>query len=231
MADNITQPVTGYRYSLDPFLLAAFVTECISPAKVSRAVDLGTGNGIIAALLAKVFPTFPFVGIDIRKIGLSHARGNAPQSLFVNADIRTAAKLFPAGAFDLAVSNPPYRKTGDGRVNPDGDKAVSRHEVALTLEELIAAARHLLRDGGVFCVVHLAERTAELMHLLHERGFAPRTLRHVQSRAGEDAFLVLVEAVKGGRNRVTVKPPIIVYAPDGGYTAAVNDIYGKFDAL
>ena len=231
MADNLTQPLTGYRYSLDPFLLADFITSCLPPAKVSRAVDLGTGNGILVALLAKIFSASSFIGVDIRKSGLSHAHGNAPQSLFVNADIRAAGSLFPAGTFDLAVSNPPYRKAGDGRMNPDSDKAVARHEVALTLEELIAAARHLLRDGGVFCLVHLAGRSAELMHLLHREGFAPRTVRHVQSRAGEDAFLVMVEAVKGGRNRVTVKPPLVVYAPDGGYTPELNAIYGKFDAL
>ena len=231
MADNLTQPATGYRYSLDPFLLADFIISSVPPAKASRAIDLGTGNGILAALLAKCYPASPFVGIDIRKSGLSHARGNAPRALFVNADIRTASALFPPGAFGLAVSNPPYRKAGDGRMNPDGDKAVARHEVALTLEELIAAARHLLRDGGVFCLVHLAERSAELLHLLHKGGFAPSTVRYVHSREGDDAFLALVEAVKGGRNRVTVKPPLVVYAPDGGYTAAMNAIYGKFDAL
>lgn len=231
MADNLTQPVAGYRYSLDPFVLADFITSCVPPAKVFRAVDLGTGNGILIALLAKSYPAFPFVGIDIRKSGLSHARGNAPRALFVNADIRAASALFPPGVFGLAVSNPPYRKAGDGRMNPDGDKAVARHEVALTLDGLIGAAHHLLREGGLFCLVHLAERSAELMHRLHERGFAPRTVQYVQSRGGEDAFLVLVEAVKGGRNRVVVKPPLVVYAPDGGYTAAMNAIYGKFDAL
>lgn len=231
MADNLTQPSTGYRYSLDPFLLAGFTAECPPSAKAARVIDLGTGNGILAALLGKMYPASSFVGVDIRKSGLSHARGNAPRALFVNADIRVAGALFPSGAFDLAVSNPPYRKAGDGRMNPDGDKAVARHEVALTLDELIAAARHLLRDGGVFCLVHLAERSTELMHLLHERGFAPRTVRYVQSREGEDPFLVLVEAVKGGRNRVTVKPPFIVYGPDGGYTAVMNAVYGKFDAL
>ncbi len=231
MADNLTQPATGYRYSLDPFLLADFVTSCVPPSKVSRAVDLGTGNGILVALLAKSYPATPFVGIDIRKSGLSHARGNAPHALFINADIRAAGALFPPGAFGLAVSNPPYRKAGDGRTNPDIDKAVARHEVALTLDELISSAYCLLRDGGVFCVVHLAERSAELMHFLHQRDFAPRTVRYAQSREGDDAFLVLVEAVKGGRNRVAVKPPLVVYASDGAYTAAMTAIYGKFDAL
>lgn len=231
MADNLTQPAAGYRYSLDPFLLADFVSVCLPAAKVSRAIDLGTGNGILAALLARRYPASSFVGIDIRKDGLSHACGNAPRALFVNADIRAAGALFPPGAFGLAVSNPPYRKTGDGRMNPDGGKAVARHEVALTLEQLVSAAHHLLREGGAFCLVHLAERSAELMHLLHKRGFAPRTVRYVQSRAEEDAFLVLVEAVKGGRNRVTVKPPLVVYESGGGYTAAMSAIYGKFDAL
>lgn len=116
-------------------------------------------------------------------------------------------------------------------MNPDVDKAVARHEVALTLDELIASVHHLLRDGGVFCVVHLAERGAELMHLLHQRGFAPRTVRYVQSGEADDAFLVLVEAVKGGRNRVAVKPPLVVYSSDGAHTAALTAIYGKFDAL
>lgn len=231
MADNLTQPATGYRYSLDPFLLADFVTSCLPSAKIGRAIDLGTGNGILAALLAKCYPASAFVGVDIRIDGLAHARGNAPRALFVNADIRAAANLFPAGSFGLAVSNPPYRKAGDGRMNPDGGKAVARHEVALTLEQLVSAAHHLLRDGGVFCLVHLAGRSAELMHTLYKRGFAPRTVQYVHSRAGDDAFLVLVEAVKGGRNPATVKPPLVVYASGGVYTDAMNAIYGKFDAL
>ncbi len=225
MSDNLTQPASGYRYSLDPFILAGFARQRLA-APAGRVIDLGTGSGILVALLQREWTAAAFVGIDIRRDTLPHARENAPGALFVNGDIRDAKAHFPSGEFDVAVSNPPFRKVGDGRMNPDPAKAVARHEVALTLEELIASARHLLRDGGVFALCHLAERSGELLHLLHKGGFAPRTIRFAQSRAGENAFLVLVEAVKGGRNRATVPPPLVVYGPDGEYTPEMAALYG-----
>ncbi|MBI5177831.1 MAG: methyltransferase [Nitrospinae bacterium] len=226
---DIRQTQSGYRYSLDPFLLSDFVP----PGAYSRVADLGTGNGILPRLLAKKIPAAAFMGFDIQHEPLTHAVENCAglgRALFVRADICEAASLVRPGSFDLAVSNPPYRKAGAGRLNPSSAKAVARHELALTLEQLVSAAFHLLKERGVFCVVHLAERSAELLHLLAQNGFAPQSVRFVYSREGGNAFVVLVSAVKGGKNPVNVLPPMLVYGADGEYSPEMRRIYGAFDA-
>lgn len=225
---GITQPETGYRFSLDPFLLADFID--MPHRRVRLVADLGAGSGILTSLTAKKYPAARFAGFDICRGPLVHARKNLPSGLFVNADIRTAEALVRPGSFDLAVSNPPYRRAGNGRLNPHPAKAVARHEVSLTLPGLVSAARHILRHRGIFCVVHLAERSAELLHRLADGGFAPLAVRHVYSREGEAAFLALVSAVKGGRNPVAILPPLYVYASPGRYSAEMAAIYKKFDA-
>ncbi len=225
---EIKQSLAGYRYSLDPFLLADFVPDI----PVARVADMGTGNGILPRLLGKRFPDALFFGMDIQYEPLVNAVQNCVflgKALFVRGDIRQCASLVKPGLFDIAVSNPPYRKLFGGRLNPSEAKAMARHELTLTLEELVMAASHLLRVRGVFCVVHLAERSAELLHTLNKYGFAPQSMRFVYSREGEDAFLVMVSAVKGGKNPVKVCSPLVVY--DGeGYSPEMLRIYGGSDA-
>ncbi len=224
---EIKQPSSGYRYSLDPFILADFISE----KRITRAIDLGTGNGILALLAHTLHPEAFFMGIDIQREPLAYAKENfagIAKSVFVQADIRQANKLVKPGSFDLAMSNPPYRKADSGRINPAREKAIARHEIALTLDELAAAASHSLKDGGVFYVVHLAERSAELLHTLKIHSLSPKTIRFVHSREDEDAFLVLVAAVKKGKNPVTVKPPLTVYKGSGGYSQEMKRIYKRF---
>jgi len=224
---EIVQSKNGYRYSLDPFILADFVD---APG-AKRIIDFGAGNGILTLLLSVKFPDAMLVGVDIQSEPLRHAVENASRSggrfTFIRSDIRNSGRLIRPGSFDLAVSNPPYRKAGSGRVNPSDAKAVARHELMLSLDELIRAARHSLADGGRFCLVHLAQRSAELLHRLKENSFAPHTMRFVHSRESEDAFLVAVTAVKNGRNPVTVKPPLVVYSGDGRYSREMNEIYER----
>ena len=226
---EIAQSTKGYRYSLDPFLLANFILDS-QPLPTGRAfgADLGTGSGILPLLLKKHIPHVKFTGIDIQYNPLSWAKKNLPDARLIQADLRTAANLFKKSVFDIAVSNPPYRKKGSGRINISEEKAISRHELKLTLSELISSARHLLRDGGVFYICHLAERSGELLSELESAGFTTTETSFVRSRSGEKPFLFLVCAMKGeGKEVAPQKPDITVYGVDGAYTEEMDSVYSR----
>ena len=223
------QPRDGYRYSLDPFLLA----DNIAGKTAHRIADLGTGNGILPLLLAKLFPNADCWGFDIQREPLVCALKNCEnleaKPRFIQSDLRQASSLLKAGSFDLVVSNPPYRKRGSGRLNSVSAKAIARHEISLTLDDLAEAASHLLANGGQFCLIHLAERSEEVLDVMNKKSLAPKTIRFLHSKSGEEPFRVIVNCVKNGKNDVTELPEFTVYSDDGDYTDAMNRIYEKFD--
>lgn len=223
------QPREGYRYSIDPFLLA----DNITADNARRIADLGTGNGILPLLLSRLYPDAECWGLDIQREPLVCAVKNCEKlkvrARFIQSDLRQTASLLKAGSFDLAVSNPPYRKAGSGRLNRMSSKAIARHEIRLTLNELTRAAAHLLTDGGLFCLIHLAQRSGEILGVMRENGLAPKTTRFLHSKSGEDPFWVIVNSVKNGGGGVTLLPPFTVYSNDGGYTDNMSRVYEKFD--
>lgn len=232
MADlRLRQPSKGYRYSLDPFLLSGFVDRT---AKV--AVDLGTGSGILPILLCSRFPALSMTGLELQPELAELARCNvvdnglAGQVRILDGDVRNCCSLFPPQSVDLVVSNPPYRPPGSGRVAPDRQRAAARHEQAGGLREFVAAAAYLLGSGGRFCLIHLAERLAELLAELRLARLEPKRLRLVHSRPADEARLVLVEARRDGRSGVRVEAPLYVY--DGeGYSRDVLDCYPGLEGV
>ncbi|GIX45799.1 MAG: SAM-dependent methyltransferase [Candidatus Tectimicrobiota bacterium] len=224
---TLEQPAAGYRFSLEAFLLADFVP----PAAAGPCVDLGTGCGVVALLLARRFPALPLVGVELQASLLALARRNvvanglAHQVALVQADIRQLHRLFPAGAFRTAVCNPPYRPAGSGRLNPHPEKAIARHELTLTLPQLLQACRHLLAPRGLLVLVYPPARLAELCARLEAAGLRPRRLRLVHATLQEPASLALVEAVRGGRHGLTVLPPLAVYEAAGKYSAEMQAIF------
>lgn len=215
---KIIQPVSGYRFSLDPLLLCAFA-EIDGKATVA---DLGTGSGILPLLLARAGKGRTFVGIErqaemaeraARSVALN---GLADRIRIVCADVRELPAELGAGSFSAVVSNPPYRRPGSGRVAPGGERGAARHELAGGLPEFLNAAAFLLNSGGRFCIVYLAERLAELLAAMRAVRLEPKRLRTVHSRAGEGARLVLVEGRKNGRAGLAVAAPLIVYRPGRG---------------
>ena len=128
------------------------------------------------------------------------------------------AGLFPAGAFGTVVCNPPYRAVGNGRLNPNLEKAMARHELTLTLAQLVQACQHLLTRRGLLAMVHHPSRLAELSARLEAAHLRPRRLRLVHATPQAEASIVLVEAVQGSRGGLTVLPPLFVYVARGRYT-------------
>jgi tRNA1Val (adenine37-N6)-methyltransferase len=221
---RVKQPQRGYRFSIDAVLLAG---EVAARAR-DRVVDLGTGCGIIPMLLAFAHPGLRVWGVelqaDLAALAAENIRDNGwdDRVTILQADMRRIGPESFSGAVDRVVANPPYRRARSGRVNPDTQCAVARHEITITLPELVAAARRVLRTGGRFHVIYSAERAAELMACMRESGIEPKRLRSIHSTAGEDARLVTVEGVKAGRSGLVVAPPLLVYDKEGGYSAEVR---------
>jgi tRNA1Val (adenine37-N6)-methyltransferase len=224
---TVVQDTGGYRFSLDAFLLADFVPpSCSGPL-----LDLGTGCGIAALLLARRFPHVSIVGLELQHTLATSARQNVVRNdlhdhiTILRADARQVHTLLPAARFGTVVCNPPYRAVGSGRLNPNAIRAMARHELTLTQQQLVRACRHLLCPGGVLVMVYHPSRLPELSARLMAAHLRPRRMRLVHSTLQEPASMVLLEAVRGGRHALTVLPPLQVYDEQGNYTPEMQAIF------
>lgn len=147
----------------------------------------------------------------------------------VVGDIRRCRDEFKTGQFDLVVSNPPYFAAGSGKLSPNADKAAARGEVLCTLEDVCRAAAFLCRTGGAFCLVHRAERLADVICLLRDTGFEAKRLRTVAHKPGKEPSLVLIEARRGAGSGLKIMPPLHICGDDGRESAEIKRIYHRED--
>lgn len=210
---QIFQHRRGYRFSVDALLLADFAR-----ASVGRGpfIDLGTGCGVVSLLLAKAAGVNG-VAVEIQSPLAALARRNAAQNGLseavevVEADFRQLRGRLLPGSFQCAVSNPPFFPMSEGRVNPDSERAMARHEVAGNVGDVACAARWLLKDGGALCVVFPAARLTDLLDAFQRCKLRPHRLRFVHPKPGEPANLVLAEGLKNSpRTRLEVLPPVVL---------------------
>ena len=144
----------------------------------------------------------------------------------VVGDIKEAEGLFGAASFDVVTSNPPYMTEHHGLTNPEAPKAIARHELLCTLEDVISQGSRLLRPGGNFFLVHRPFRLADIIVLLRQYKLEPKRMKLVHPFVDKEPNMVLIEANRGGRARMTVERPLIVYKEPGVYTDEIYDIYG-----
>ncbi|PLX99981.1 MAG: SAM-dependent methyltransferase [Desulfuromonas sp.] len=231
---RLFQARNGYRYSLDPVLLADFV----GTGNWKRVVDLGTGSGILVLLLAELTAASELIGVERQAEMAERARRNIELNSYqervriCEADIRDLGAEITAGWADLVVTNPPFRPPGGGRIAPDDERAAARHELAGGLLDFLSMAARLLKYGGSFALIHLAERLPEIFSEMRTEGLEPKRLRMVHPRMGEGARLVLISARKGGRPGLKVETPLYIYNDREGddernYTDEVLRIYGR----
>ncbi len=231
------QPRAGYRFSIDPILLAEFAAL----PSLGRVVDIGAGCGIVGLLLATRDAAAQVTLVELQPRLATLCRRNAIENQLasrvkvVQGDIRSPAlRSDLAGAsYDLVVSCPPYYVLGRGGVNPTDEEAIARHEVHLPLADLVRAARRLLRPRGRFVVVYPTPRLPELFVALAEQHLTPTRLRIVHPYADEPGQRVLLEAQKGARSSLVIEPPLYlrsrsVPSPGGGgdYTDEAKRILG-----
>ncbi len=208
----VFQPAGGYRFSMDAVMLARHVKA--NGRQV--ALDIGTGCGIVALLLARRFPELRVMGVEIQKSLADAARHNIMvnhldgQVRALHKDVRTIDPAVLWQPVDLIVSNPPYIKKDSGRLNPDHGRASARHEIHMTLEDLCCTSRRLLRTGGKLHLVYPAGRKTELLACLEACRLYPETLCFVHTELHRPAKRILVTAVKNGQCDCRVLAPVFV---------------------
>jgi tRNA1Val (adenine37-N6)-methyltransferase len=227
---NFIQPEKGYRYSVDPFILADFV-----PLKSGdRIIDLGTGNGIIPLLLTHRQKNLKITGIEIQETLVSMAKENVklhfPEEVIdiLKLDIKKVSDHFPPASFDLAVGNPPYWPIGDGRINPHPGKAIARHEVAINLSEYLAGVAYLIRVYGIICLIILPFRLEEALDIMRRQQISPSRLRFIHSYSCGPAKLVLIEGIKSAICQIKIEEPFIIYEKPGMYSDEMSSIYKRY---
>jgi tRNA1Val (adenine37-N6)-methyltransferase len=224
---RLTQHRSGYRYSVDAVILANWV----NPKPGETVVDLGTGCGIIPLILAFRRPGVRIFGIELQNSMAAVAEENIRENhlsadvTVVCADMRDVSPESIGAPVDIVVSNPPYRRARSGRINPVAQRALARHEIAITLADLIRVARRLLKKGGRLEMIYTADRCAELMSQMRQEHIEPKRLRCVHSTGRHDASLVLVEGLCEGGPGLTITPPLMLYAPDGSYAPEVQMMF------
>ena len=225
---RIIQNENGFCFGMDAVLLSGFARV----KKGEQALDLGTGTGIIPILLEAKTEGEHFTGLEIQETsadmaGRSVRLNDLDQKVsIVKGDIKEATDLFGKASFDVVTSNPPYMTGQHGLVNPDMPKAIARHEILCTLEDVISQASTLLKENGRFYMVHRPFRLAEIMVMMNRYRLEPKRMKLVYPFADKEPNMVLIEGLKGGRPRITVEKPLIVYQKPGVYTDEIYDIYG-----
>ncbi len=224
---KLIQPRKGYRFSLDAVLLAHFALL----EKVKQAVDLGCGNGVISLLLAARSPDLKITGFEIQKLMVERAQRSVEynrlqqQVRIIQGDLCQINRHLAPESAELIVSNPPFYRQGQGRISRNPEEAVARHETAMTLDDLIAAACYLLSPGGSFCLIHRSERLPEIMNSCMAHRLLPVRLRAVHSFPEQAARLVLMEAQKRKQVSFKLLSPLIIYEQAGVYSQEVMNLY------
>ena len=225
---KIIQKTDGFCFGMDAVLLSGFAS--VKPGE--RALDLGTGTGIIPLLLSAKTKGEHFTGLEIQTEIMKMAQrsvalnGLEKKIDIIQGDIKEASRIFGAASFDVVTSNPPYMNDAHGLKNPGDVKAISRHEVLCTLEDVVREGTKALKPGGRFYMVHRPHRLAEIITVMRQYKLEPKRMKFVHPFADKDANMVLIEAVRGGGAWLKREPPVIVYKEPGVYTDEIYEIYG-----
>ena len=236
---RIIQNKSRFCFGMDAVLLSGFAWEgegC-SISNRMRIADLGTGTGIIPLLLrgrmGRTDERREFIyGVEIQpEVAEMAQRSVALNDLsedikILCADLRECADILGRDSFDIVTSNPPYMKSGSGLVNPDDSRALSRHEINCTFDDVAHQANLLLKKSGRFYLVHRPERLTELIGTMRRHHLEPKRMRMVHSFIDSQATMVLIEARKGGGTFLKVEKPLIIYKEKGVYTDEIRQIYG-----
>jgi tRNA1Val (adenine37-N6)-methyltransferase len=219
---------------MDAVLLTGFVQEGIAGRTMSREdlLDLGTGTGIIPLLMSAKSDCRSLTGLEIQPDSADMAsrsvklNGLEDRVRIIQGDIKEADALFAPASFGVITCNPPYMIKSHGLQNPDSPKAIARHEVLCSFEDVTRVTERLLKPGGHFYLVHRPFRLAEIMTTLRDHGLEPKRMRLVYPFVDREPNMVLLDCVRGGRPRLTVERPLIVYKEPGVYTEEIYEVYG-----
>lgn len=225
---RIIQNPVRFCFGMDAVLLSGFATV----RDGARVLDLGTGTGIIPILLEAKTKASHLTGLEIQADSADMARrsvalnGLEKKIDIVTGDIREAGSMFDAASFDVITCNPPYMIGQHGLKNPEDAKAIARHEISCTLKDVAAQTAKLLKPGGKLFLVHRPFRLAEIMTTLTKYKLEPKRMRLVYPFVDKEPNMVLLEASRGGRPRMTVEKPLIIFREPGVYMPEICEVYG-----
>ena len=204
--------------------------------KNDSVLDIGTGTGIIPILLAGKTPAGKIVGIDIQEEMVEMAKRSVELNRIeervkiIHGDIRKGNEYFKASQFNVIISNPPYMKKGGGFVNSRDTKAIARHEITCTLEDIIRESSRIVVSGGRLAMVHRPERMVDVVYLMRYYAIEPKLARFVHPYKGTEPNLFLIQGTKGGNPGLKVQKPLYIYDDDEGearYSEEINRIYDR----
>ena len=225
---RIIQNPERFCFGMDAVLLSGFARA----KKQERCLDLGCGNGIIPILMEAKAEGKHFTGLEIQPESADMAKrsvalnGLQDRIDIVEGDIKDASKIFGASSFHVVTTNPPYMTAQHGLTNLYEAKTIARHEVLCNLEDIIRESARLLMPGGRFYMVHRPFRLAEIISLMVQYRMEPKRMRLVYPYVDREPNMVLIEGLRGGKSRMTVEKPLIVYKEPGKYTDEIYDVYG-----
>lgn len=224
----IIQNPGRFCFGMDAVLLSGFARA----KRGDRVLDLGTGTGIIPILMEAKTEAEDFTALEIQAESADMARRSVlynhleEKINIVTGDIKDASKRFGAGSFDIITTNPPYMIGDHGQSSASDAKAIARHEVLCDLDDILKESAKLLRPGGRFYMVHRPFRLAEIFSKMVVYRIEPKRMKLVHPFVDKEPNMVLLEGLRGGRSRLTVEKPLIVYRKPGVYTDEIYDIYG-----
>ncbi len=214
-------------FGIDAVLLCAF-------ARINegdKVLDLGTGNGVIPILLKGRTKGGHFTGLEIQDINVDMARRSVEYNEIesavdiVHGDIKEASEIFRGASFDVVTTNPPYMNENHGLKNPDSHKAIARHEILCTLEDVVRESAAVLKENGRLYMIHRPQRLIEIVETMRRYRLEPKRIRFIHPFENKDSNMVLIEAIKGARPLLKVEQPLIVYKEQGVYTEEVYKLY------
>lgn len=225
---QIIQNPEKFCFGIDAVLLSDFVHVKIG----AKVLDLGTGTGIIPILVEAKTKASHITALEIQEESVDMARrsvklnGLENKIAIVQGDIKEASQTFEGIFFDVVTTNPPYMTENHGLVNPNVPKAIARHEIHCTLEDVVRESAKVLKMNGKFFMVHRPYRLVELITTLAKYKLEPKRIRFVHPYKDKEPNMVLIEAVKGGGSHVKIEPPLVVYESVNVYTPEIYEIYG-----
>lgn len=224
---QLIQDPKKFCFGIDAVLLADFARV----GDAEQVLDMGTGTGIVPVLLKARTKGRHFTGLEIQKECANMARRTIEwnhleeEISIVQGDIRSASEIFGNAAFEVVTCNPPYMIGHHGLTNPEGPKAIARHEILCTFEDVAREASKVLTSRGRLYLIHRPFRLVELFLTLTKYHLEPKRMRLVHSYVDREPSMVLIEALCGGKSRITVEKPLIVYEASGEYTQEIREIY------
>jgi tRNA1(Val) A37 N6-methylase TrmN6 len=225
----VIQKKDTFRFGVDAVLLANFAKV----KKGARILDLCSGTGIIPFILAGKTDASSITGIEIQDEMVEMAKRSVlfnkleDRIEFIQRDLKDLEYLKTLPQVEVVTVNPPYKLKNSGIINVDDRNAIARHEIKCTLEDVVIAAKIIMKDNGKIFMIHRPDRLADIIYTMRNYKIEPKLIRMIQPNVKQAPNMVLVEGQNNGGRFLKWEVPIYIYNLDGSYSDEINSIYGR----